>query len=66
MGDAAVARAFASYVDELSTYYCDPGSGGECSTPGTVFVVLGAQPGSTTLTVSTDDGDVELSLEVVP
>jgi len=66
VGDAAVARAFASYVDELSTYFCDHDGGGECSTPGTVFVVLGAKPGSTTLTVSTDDGDVELSLEVVP
>lgn len=66
VGDAAIARVFASYVDELSTSFCDPEGGGECATPGAVFVVLGAKPGSTTLTVFTDDGDIELSVEVVP
>jgi hypothetical protein len=64
--DPAIARAFASYADELSTYDCDPQAGGQCSTPGTVFVVLGAGAGSTTLTVATDDGDVDFSVEVVP
>ncbi|MCC6555662.1 MAG: hypothetical protein IT372_22090 [Polyangiaceae bacterium] len=64
-GDASVARAFSSYADELSSYYCDT-TGGQCATPGAVFVLLGARPGATTLTVATDDGDVELSVEVVP
>ena len=66
VGDPAIARVFPSYVDELSSYLCDREGSGNCSKPGVVFVVLGGKPGETTLTVTTDDGDIEMSVKIVP
>lgn len=59
--DATVAAVFASYLDTLAPAW-DNGEAGPRTR--TAFVVVGLATGSTTLHVSTSDGDVDVNVSV--
>jgi hypothetical protein len=63
IGDESVALVFASYLDSLADSW-DDGYAGPRSR--TAFVVVGLEPGDTTLELVTTDGDVDVSVTVLP
>jgi len=61
--DAAVAQVYPAHLNQLSHDW-GPGQRGPRSETG--FVIAGLKPGTTTLHVSSDDGEVAFAVEVVP
>ena len=60
--DPAVASVHAAYVDLLSRQTESREAGGA---PRSVFVLVGAQPGTTTLTLTSEDGDLRFDVEIL-
>ncbi len=60
--DASVASVFPAYVDLLNR---DHGNALPTGEPRTVFVLVGNQPGNTTLNISSDDGDVSYGVTIL-
>lgn len=61
--DENIAVVFSSYLDTLVESYEDGASGPRART---AFVVVGLQPGKTNLELITADGDIDVSVTVLP
>ncbi len=61
--DPGIVRVFPGYLDTLS-----PGDAWDSvsAQPRSTLVVVGAEVGDTTLTISTDSGDVDFDVSIVP
>jgi hypothetical protein len=63
IADESIAAVFSSYLDSVAETW-DNGNAGPRSR--TAFIVVGLAPGDTELEVITTDGDVDVSVTVVP
>ena len=63
MTDETIAAVFSSYLDSVADTWNDGAAGPRSRT---AFVVVGLAPGKTTLKVTTTDGDVDVSVTIVP
>jgi hypothetical protein len=63
IADTSIASVFDSYLDSTAEAW-DNGAAGPRSR--TAFIVVGLEPGDTDLEVITSDGDVSVSVTVVP
>jgi len=61
--DPSIAAVFPAYVDLLHRDH--GGTALPTGKPRTVFVLVGNQPGDTTLTISSDDGDVSYAVKIL-
>ncbi|AKT40770.1 hypothetical protein [Chondromyces crocatus] len=61
---AAVATVYPAYVDMLSRSETDYRRN-VSTTPRSVFVIVGSDVGATTLTLRTDDGDLDFAVDIV-
>jgi predicted small lipoprotein YifL len=64
--DAGIASVLPAYVDAVSPAVAGSQGRTAGAKPRSVFVVLGVAEGKTTLSVTTDDGDADFDVEVVP
>jgi predicted small lipoprotein YifL len=64
--DGAIATVMPAYVDALSPAMAGSQGRTAGAKPRSVFVVLGLSEGTTTIKITSDDGDAEFEVKVVP
>ena len=64
--DSAIATVLPAYVDALSPAMAGSQGRTAGAKPRSVFVVLGVAEGTTTVSITSDDGDADFEVKVVP